>query len=495
MQVLATCHSLAQLEDGLVGDPLEKATLTAVDWNLTKGDAVIPRKGKVPGMKIFYRHHFSSALKRMSVIAGYTLPGTTDTNYVITVKGAPETLKSMFSTIPELYDKVYLEMSRRGARVLALGFKELGRLTPQHVRDLTRESLECDLKFAGFVVISCPLKTDSRSVIKEILNASHVVAMITGDNPLTACHVAKELRFNQKSSTLILTELPNEEWVWESIDQSQRLPVLPQKNYKELVAKYDLCLTGEGLTFLMEHHRTFLHQILPHISVFARVAPKQKELVIVALKSLGYTTLMCGDGTNDVGALKHADVGVAIISNAPEKLPEKKKPEKPERERRPQTTNSHGNTRNAANTHSHLQKLLKEIEEQDSSQIVKLGDASIAAPFTSKLSSIIAFHPHSLLFHNYPRPPTATPCCRDCSPASHRDSVLPGQFSFTSHRDSVLPGQFSFTSHRDSVLLGQFLYLPPRLRVARTVPSPPTATSCCQDSALSPSNLDRPFRR
>lgn len=59
------------------------------------GDAVIPKKGKTPGLKIFARHHFSSALKRMSVIAGYTIPGTSDTTYIATVKGAPETLKPM----------------------------------------------------------------------------------------------------------------------------------------------------------------------------------------------------------------------------------------------------------------------------------------------------------------------------------------------------------------------------------------------------------------
>ena len=100
------------LDDGLVGDPLEKATLTAVDWSLTKGDAVIPKKGKFAGLKIFQRYHFSSALKRMSVVAGYTVPGTSETRYICTVKGAPETLRDMYKEVPADYEAGYLTMSR-----------------------------------------------------------------------------------------------------------------------------------------------------------------------------------------------------------------------------------------------------------------------------------------------------------------------------------------------------------------------------------------------
>ncbi|CAB1341455.1 unnamed protein product [Coregonus sp. 'balchen'] len=265
-RVVATCHSLVTLDDGqLVGDPLEKAMLTAADWTLTKDEKVFARGIKTPGLKIHQRFHFASALKRMSVLASYEKLGSTDLCYVSTVKGAPETLRDMFSECPASYDQVHREMTREGARV----------------REVTRDALECDLQFAGFMVVSCPLKTDSKAVIKEIQEASHHVVMITG------------------------------EWQWESIDGSVCVP-LPPPSVPSLVDQYDLCVTGEGLTRLTCDTR-LLHALLPH------------EFVITSLKGLGYTTLMCGDGTNDVGALKHAHIGVALLANAPERMPERRK--------------------------------------------------------------------------------------------------------------------------------------------------------------------------
>merc|ERR1719445_1890103 len=150
-------------------------------------------------------------------------------------------------------------------------------------------------------------------------------------------------------------------------------------------------------------------RLLPHVKVFARVNPKQKEVVITTLKALGYTTLMCGDGTNDVGALKHSNVGVAILSGAPAKKKKSKdnededlnKPIVMENDKFDKLKKDGKGKRPGARAGTNpkltaqqqkLQRMLKELQEAEEAAIVKLGDASIAAPFTSKSSSITSIN-------------------------------------------------------------------------------------------------------
>lgn len=171
--------------------------------------------------------------------------------------------------MPANFDEIYLHYAREGARVLCLGYKELGQLSHQQLRDLSRNDIESDLKFVGFVVISCPLKVDSKNVLKEIINSSHHITMITGDNALTACHVAGQLRLISKKHALVLTKTqPNDlesEWCWQSIiNDDVRKPLeyaLEQKNYikpskgmngDELKVYNYLCLTGEVCRFFIK---------------------------------------------------------------------------------------------------------------------------------------------------------------------------------------------------------------------------------------------------
>lgn len=151
-----------------------------------------------------------------------------------------------FAELPKDYDDTYLSFTRRGARVLAFGNKRLGQLSSQDIRQLSREEIESELKFQGFIIVSCPLKGDSKAVILEIMNSSHKVIMITGDNPLTACHVAKQLKMASKETMLILNP---QTLNWESIDSTVKHP-FETADDRQLISQYDLCVTGRKENYL-----------------------------------------------------------------------------------------------------------------------------------------------------------------------------------------------------------------------------------------------------
>ena len=106
---------------------------------------------------------------------------------------------------------------------------------------------------------------------------------------------------------------------WRSIDESVTRELALGRGKFAGVEGFDLCVSGDGLTHLQNafgDDRT--RSALAEVTVWARVSPQQKEYVLAGLKASGHTTLMCGDGTNDVGALKQAHVGTFTVTPSPQ---------------------------------------------------------------------------------------------------------------------------------------------------------------------------------
>ncbi len=463
--VLASAHALVLLDDGeTVGEPMEKATLDAIGWKVSPNDIVEyidpetkelrkrdhrnlrVHKTHKDHVKILRRFQFSSALKRSSSIS------THGSKTLVAAKGAPETIKKMLNNIPEDYEKTYKYFTRSGSRVLALGYKYLeDNISSNKISKIKREEVESNLLFAGFLVFHCPLKDDAIETIQNLNESSHRCVMITGDNPLTAVHVAKAVYIVERP-TLILDTPEDQhsaaELIWKSVDEKKIIPVDPLKPLDESIYnEYDLCLTGHALSKLKNHNQ--LINLLKHTWVYARVSPLQKEFILTSLKNAGYTTLMCGDGTNDVGALKQANVGLALLNGTEEgmkKMAENRRIEGVKMMYKkqcdlmarwgngqvppvplpishlypPGPTNPHylkalenrgtfitdeikqkvalayqnahynQNQRASANNAANMANQLMSFQEEneDEAPTLKLGDASVAAPFTSKLTNV-----------------------------------------------------------------------------------------------------------
>ncbi|EAA63717.1 hypothetical protein AN3146.2 [Aspergillus nidulans FGSC A4] len=335
--VLASAHALVKLDEGeVVGDPMEKATLQWLGWTLGKNDVLTSKSGLATGaarspesVQVKRRFQFSSALKRQSTIATVVIQDRKTSKKVkstfVGVKGAPETIETMLVNTPPNYEETFKYFTRNGARVLALAYKYLSseaELSQGRINNYTREEIESELIFAGFLVLQCPLKDDAIKAVRMLNESSHRVVMITGDNPLTAVHVARQVEIVDRE--VLILDAPEHDTsgtkvVWRSIDDKINIDVDPTKPLdKEILKTKDICITGHALAKFKDQKA--LPDLLRHTWVYARVSPKQKEDILLGLKDAGYTTLMCGDGTNDVGALKQAHVGVALLNGSPEDL-------------------------------------------------------------------------------------------------------------------------------------------------------------------------------
>ncbi|OCK84310.1 hypothetical protein K432DRAFT_422697 [Lepidopterella palustris CBS 459.81] len=478
--VLASAHALVKLDEGeIVGEPMEKATLSSLGWNLGAHDTLTSKhaatsKGAASAthadlVQIRRRFQFSSALKRQSSVATVLVTNKKTHRKIkstfVGVKGAPETIRNMLVDIPPKYEETFKHFTRNGGRVLALAYKYLthdSELGQSRINDLKREEVECGLTFAGFLILLCPLKDDAIQAVRMLNESSHRVVMITGDNPLTAVHVARQVEIVDRDCLIL--DAPEhddsgENLVWRSTDDKVSIRVDPtQPLDPEILSTKDLCVTGYALAKFKDQKAW--NQILRHTWVYARVSPKQKEDILLGLKDCGYTTLMCGDGTNDVGALKQAHIGVALLNGTKEDLEKigehfrntKMKevyekqcqlmqrfnqpsppvpiliahlyppgPQNPhyekailrEAERKggvvpPASGTDAKGVKEANGTHQQpnqqktpaqaaqgfADKLTQSMMEQelDDSEppTIKLGDASVAAPFTSKLANVIA---------------------------------------------------------------------------------------------------------
>ncbi|KAK9450721.1 uncharacterized protein V1518DRAFT_411526 [Limtongia smithiae] len=450
--VLATAHALVRLDEGeVVGDPMEKATLKSLGWSIGKNDVLQSNNPSGPQTKVrvLRRFQFSSALKRSSSIA------TSQNKTFISAKGAPETMRHMLKTVPSGYEETYKYFTRRGSRVLALAYRYLADdLSINKVNNFARDEVETALHFAGFLVFTCPLKPDAIDTVKMLNESSHRVVMITGDNPLTAVHVAHEVEI--VSREVMILDAPEDgtdggehDLVWRNVEETFVKVVDPTKPVPaEFFGKYDICVTGYALAKFTEFDHVW--ELIKHTWVWARVSPAQKEYILMQLKNGGYTTLMCGDGTNDVGALKQAHIGVALLNGTEDtlkKIAENAKfqklqgvyqkqcdlmkrwggkvppvppviahlyPPGPNNPNYRKAIESRGGTVDevafknaystaggnpntipeaiqASNTASSLaDKMMSLVDEEDDMEApsLKLGDASVAAPFTSKLGNV-----------------------------------------------------------------------------------------------------------
>ena len=266
LDVARHCHSLREVAEGtrlsVLGDPMEVALVEL--GRQARDDAGLATR--------LHEFAFDTTRRRMSTVHDLA------EGRFLYCKGAPEVLLPLCSQVltsegvqpldeaqRERLRQAQEDMAARGLRVLALAWRRVD-------GEALRIELESELIHAGLVGIEDPPRAEVPEAIRRCRGAGIQVIMLTGDHPVTACAIAREIG-------LVTGEAPR-------------------------------VIRGDDLHHLSESQLQFALDA-PEV-LFARVTADQKLLVIEALQRKGQVVAVTGDGVNDAPALKRADIGIAM---------------------------------------------------------------------------------------------------------------------------------------------------------------------------------------
>ncbi|MGE3268658.1 MAG: cation-translocating P-type ATPase [Chloroflexota bacterium] len=269
------------------GDPTERALVhlaTDLAVDLPALGAAAPRAFEIP---------FDSVRKRMTTIhnghngasngvAASMLPEATEpASCIAFTKGAPDmvlplctrwltaTGEQPLSEADHAAIRDRLEaLAGQGLRMLAVARRAVSADTAPTPSDGFAEQVESDLTLLGLLGLMDPLRTEVQAALADAHAAGIRTIMITGDHPITALAIGKQLGLGDGR---VLTGLELQQ------------------------------LDADGL-----------ERIAGDLAICARVAPQQKVEIVRALQATGEVVGMTGDGSNDAPALRLADIGVAM---------------------------------------------------------------------------------------------------------------------------------------------------------------------------------------
>ncbi|EAR89096.2 E1-E2 ATPase family protein (macronuclear) [Tetrahymena thermophila SB210] len=311
-----SCHGVYLVNGVNLGDELDIRMLEFSQFEILPDESTefkfrVQRKIDNCILNICKVWEFESSLQRMTVI----MHDEQAQKFYGIVKGSPEKMFEMCnkdSVDEKNYNKILNELTNKGLRVIAVGYKEI------QSKDALREEVEKDIQFAGLFVLKNKLKVDTADVIQQLQNGNILCKIISGDNLLTTVQCAKEARIlsNESSNVLIFNSM-SDCYVQNSQEKIDPLNILSSQECK----KYQIGLTGKFLEEIQTHlqngksiiEQQILKNLLIQTSVFSRCKPKQKAEIIYMLQSvLNEKIGMIGDGANDCSAIKQSDMGISF---------------------------------------------------------------------------------------------------------------------------------------------------------------------------------------